>query len=75
MYSTTLLYRHMLQTLDAMSLHGKQQFALIVLQCCLIAIHSNATTCAITQCMAIVKTRATNILCLCSSIMCSKSKK
>ncbi len=46
-----------------------------LLQCCLISIHCNATTFAITQCMAIIKTKATNILCIRSSIVCSKNKK
>jgi hypothetical protein len=35
----------------------------------------NAITCAITQCMAIIKTKITYNLCLWSSIMCNKSKK
>ncbi len=33
-----------------------------------------ATTCTITRCMAIIKTNVINILCLSSSIVCSKTK-
>jgi hypothetical protein len=42
----------------------KNNIALIIFQCCLIVTRCNATTCVITLCMAIIKTRANNILCL-----------
>jgi hypothetical protein len=53
----------------------KNNIALIIFQCCPITTYYNAITCAITPHMAIMKTRANNILCLRSSIMCKKNKK
>jgi hypothetical protein len=53
----------------------KNNITFIIFQCSLIDVCYNATICAVNQCMAIAKTRTTNTLCLCSSIMCSKSKK
>jgi hypothetical protein len=61
---------HMLQTLGGMSRNfEKKNNMLIILQCCVIATCYNETTCAMTQWMATVKTRTTNILCLHSSIL------
>jgi len=43
-------------TLRAMSKNSmKNDITFIILQCCPVAIHYNATTCAIAQCMAIIK--------------------
>jgi hypothetical protein len=76
MYPIALSYPHMLQILDAMSTNFmKNNIAFIILQCCPIAPHCNAISCAITQCMAIIKIRVTNISCLRSFIVCNKNKK
>ncbi len=50
-------------------LYKRNSNALIILQCCVITIHCNETICAMIRWMAIVKTRTTNILCICSSIV------
>jgi hypothetical protein len=47
--------------------------AFIVFQCCSITFCSNITICAVIWCMAIIKTKATNILCLHPFIMCIES--
>jgi len=71
----TFSYLHMLQILDAISTNSmKNNIAFIILQCCSITPHCNATTCAITWCITIIKIKATNILCLHSFIVCNKIK-
>jgi hypothetical protein len=59
----------MLQTCGGMSTNFERNNALVIFQCCVIATCCNETTCAMTLWMAIVKTKTTNILCLCPSIM------
>jgi len=51
----------------------QNSIAFIIFQCCPIVTCCSAINCAITQCMVIVKTRAINILCKRSSILCSKN--
>jgi hypothetical protein len=76
MYPIALSYLHMLQTFDVMWTNSmKNNIALIILQCCPIPIHCNSTTCAITQCIAIVKTRATNICAYAHPLCAVRGKK
>jgi hypothetical protein len=65
----------MLQTLNVMSTNSIKTIALITFQCCPIAACYNTTTFVIIQCINVVKRRAINILCLHSSIVCSKNRK
>jgi hypothetical protein len=54
----TFSYLHILWTLGGMSINFKKNNnTLIILQCCVIAIRCNETTCAMTRCMPILKLR------------------
>jgi hypothetical protein len=73
------------QTLNKIAMHSSYSMlcnsyllqncnALIILQCYAIATYCNETAGAMTQYIAKAKTKTTNILCLCSSIVCNKKQ-